>query len=609
MSKKIVDGISKKTTRKFYGRDFDAMRGDLARYASIYFADQIKDFSDASVGGLLLDMASSVGDTMSFYLDHQFGELNIDTAVETKNIEKLLITAGVKMRASAPAIVYVSFYIEVPVEKDINDNYVPNEDYLPTIQAGTQLKSNSGVIFELVDDLDFSKQINDEWIADFVVGDLDADGIPTTMIMKYVGLCVSGETTVKTIPVSGFEQFKQITIPQQDINEIVSVVDSSGNEYYEVEYLSQDVVFKEVQNKDYDYDVVSANLEIMPAPYRFTRELSRVSGHTTLTFGSGNASSLDNDFIPDPSEFSMPLYGKSNFAKISIDPSNMLSTSTLGMAPHNTTLFVKCRYGGGLSHNVRAKNIKTIEKLFIEYNRNSNASANLIIKTSLNVLNENEAVGGEDKPTLNQMRYEYKGHMNSQNRIVTKADLLSRVYTMPSNFGRVFRAGITKNSANPLATQLFIISRNKSKKLTHSSDTLKKNLETYLNQFRLISDAVDIMDAFVINVGVEYEIITDGITHKNIVVQQINNNIKAYFDIKKWQIDQPINKSDIHNIILNSAGVISLLDVKIVNKFGGNYSQASFDVDANTKNGFIVGPVGSIFEMLNPTDDIIGYVK
>ena len=609
MSKKIVNGISKKKLRNFYGRDFDAMRGDMLRYAGIYFSDQIKDFSDASVGGLLLDMAASVGDTMSFYLDHQFGELNIDTAVETKNVEKLLISAGVKMRAAAPAIVYTSFYIEVPAAKDINDNYIPDEDYLPIIQAGTQLKSNSGIVFELMDDIDFAKQVNDEWIADYVVGATNDDGIPLTMIMKSTGLCVSGKTNVESITIGAFSQFKQIEIAEHDINEIVSVFDSSGNEYYEVEYLSQDVVFKEVQNKDYDYDVVSANLEIMPAPYRFTRELSRITNKTTLTFGSGNASSLDNDFIPDPSEFSMPLYGKSNFPKISIDPSNMLSTSTLGMSPYNTTLFIKYRHGGGLRHNVRAKNIKTIEKLFIEYNRNSTSAANIAIKTSLNVLNDNEAVGGEDKPTLAQMRYEYRGHMNSQNRIVTKSDLLSRVYTMPSNFGRVFRAGITKNSANPLATQLFIISRNKSKKLTHSSDTLKKNLETYLNQFRLISDAVDIMDAFVINIGVEYEIVSDGILHKNIAIQQINNKIASYFDVKKWQIDQPINKSEIHNIILNSPGVVSLLEVNVVNKFGGDYSQSALDIDTNTKNNFIVGPVGSIFEMLNPNNDIIGHVK
>jgi len=609
MSKKIVDGISKKRMRSFFGRDFDAMRGDLIRYATIYFSDQIRDFSDASVGGLLLDMAASVGDTMSFYLDHQFGELNIDTAVETKNVEKLLQSAGVKLRAAAPAIVYVSFYIEVPAIKDINDNYVPDEDYLPIIQTGTQLKSNTDIIFELMDDLDFSKKINDEWKADFVVGEMNGDGIPITMIMKMTGLCVSGETKVKTIAAGPFKQFKRILIAEQDINEIVSVVDSSGNEYYEVEYLSQDVVFKEVQNKDYDYDVVSANLEIMPAPYRFTRELSRETGFTTLTFGSGNASSLDNDFIPDPSEFSMPLYGKSNFPKISIDPSNMLSTSTLGMAPHDTTLFIKYRFGGGLRHNVRPKNIKTIEKLFIEYNRNSNYSANLAIKTSLNVLNDEAAVGGEDKPSLSQMRYEYRGHMNSQNRIVTKNDLLSRVYTMPSNFGRVYRAGITKNSANPLATQLFIISRNKSKKLTHSSDNLKKNLETYLNQFRLISDAVDIMDAFVINIGVDYEIVSDGVLHKNIIIKQINSSIISYFDIKKWQIDQPINKSEVYNIILNSPGVVSLLDLTITNKFGGDYSQTSFDVETNTKNNFIVGPVGSIFELLNPNSDIIGHVK
>jgi hypothetical protein len=614
MSEKVIDDLIRKKTRKFYGRDFDTMRADLLRYASIYFSDQIRDFSDPSVGGLFLDMAAHVGDVMSFYLDHQFGELDINTAVETKNIEKLLNTAGVKMRSAAPAVVYVSFFIEVPTVKDtITNSDIPDENTLPIIQSGTILESNSGIKFELMEDVDFSEKISDEYTSDVSLVDADADADPPTAVFKKLGICVSGNTKTKKIAAGNFEQFKKITLDDQNINEIISIKDTDGNEYYEVEYLSQDVVFKEVQNKDYDYDVVSNNLELLPAPYRFIKNLSRVSGLTTITFGSGNASSLDGDYIPDPSEFALPLYGKTVFPKISIDPNNMLNTSTLGMSPHNTTLQIVYRHGGGLNNNVKAGTITALRTLNIQYNKNSDVVTNINIKNSLEIENEEEAKGGEDKPTLNQMRYEYKGHVNSQSRIVTKKDLLSRIYSMPSNFGRIFRAGITKNSSNPLATQLYIISRDKSGTLTKSSDTLIKNIEIYLNQYRLISDSIDILDAFVINVGFEYDIVTDGIINPSIAASQINNNIKSYFNIKQWQIDQPINLSHLQNLVLNSTGVVAVNSIKIVSKSGDgtsdNYSSFTFDVESNTHSQFIVGPVGSIFELKFPDTDIIGYVS
>lgn len=611
MQKKVVDELKTVKKRSFYGRDFDALRGDLVEYAKTYFPDSIQDFSDASVGGLFLDMAAHVGDVMSYYLDHQFNELDINTAVQTKNIEKLLKTAGIKNRSSAPSIVSVDFYLTVPAVKDINDYIVVDPEVLPIILTGTSIKSNSGIKFDLMEDLDFSKKIFDEYTHErFInVDDLDSDGNPNTYIIKMSGICVSGETKTKVISAGSFEQFKKLTIPDTDINEILRVKDSSGNEYYEVEYLSQDVVFKSVQNKAYDYDVVSDNLEIMPAPYRFTRELDRRSGLTTMTFGSGNAMTLDTDYIPDPSEFALPMYGKTIMGRQSIDPNNMLSTSTLGMSPYNTNLTVVYRTGGGLNHNVNALSIKTVEKLLIMYNRDSTSYKNFNMKTSLNVINPMSSRGGEDKPTINELRFEYSGHQNSQSRIVTKNDLLTRVYTLPTNFGRVFRAGLSTVTSNLFSTQLHIISRDAQGKLMSSSDSLKKNLEVYLNEYRLITDAIDILDATVVNIGIEYEIVTDGIVNKNLVVESINKKIKSLFDIKKWHIDMPINKTNIEILITTTDGVVSLNYCKLLNKSGPGYSNYIFDIDENTNGKFTVPPNGSIFELKIPNEDIAGYVK
>ena len=611
MQKKLLNELKSVKKRSFYGRDFDALRSDLVEYATTYFPDSIQDFSDASVGGLFLDMAAHVGDVMSFYLDHQFNELDINTAVQTKNIEKLLKTAGIKNRSSSPSIVNIDFYLTVPSAVDINGNIVVDPNVLPIILTGTSMMSNTGIKFELMEDLDFSRKIFDEYTHERFINtdDLDADLNPKSYIIKMTGICVSGETKTSVVAAGSFKQFKTIVISDSDINEILRIKDTAGNEYYEVDYLSQDVVFRSVQNKGYDYDVVSDNLEIIPAPYRFTRELDRISGQTELTFGSGNEMTLDTDYIPDPSEFALPMYGKTTLSRQSIDPNNMLSTSTLGMSPYNTNLTITYRKGGGLNHNVAATSIKTVEKLLFLYNRNSTSYINFGIRNSLSVLNTSSARGGEDKPTLNELRFEYKGHQNSQSRIVTKNDLLTRVYTLPTNFGRVFRAGLSNTTSNLFSTQLFIISRDSKGALIPSSDSLKKNLEVYLNQYRLITDAIDILDAFIINIGIEYEIVSDGIVNKNIIVENINKKIKSLFDIKKWHLDMPINKTNIEMLITATDGVVSLNYCTILNKTGTGYNSYNLDINKNTSGKFLVGPPGSIFELKSSKDDITGYVK
>jgi hypothetical protein len=598
-------------SRSYLNKDFDGFRSELLRYARTFFPDRINDFSEASLGGLLLDLASHIGDVNSFYLDHQFNELSVETAVESKNIERHIRAAGVKITGASPAVVDVMFYIEVPAELSGN-TYIPKSSALPIIQAGTKIKSNSGIIFELTEDINFTDtDANGDLLANYQLSSKNSNGTPASFILFTNGLCISGASTSQTFSIPNqFVPFRTITLSKENVTEISRVTDSEGNEYYEVDSLTQDVVFKGILNVDEDGTLVKENMEIVPAPYRYISEMSVQTGLTTLRFGSGQASSIDDDIIPDPSELSLPLYGKQTFSRFSIDPGQLLQTQTLGISPVNTTLTVAYRHGGGLSHNVAASTIKSVQTILISFPGNPTNIIASQVRASINILNESPASGGENAPTLDDLKLKVPSARNAQSRIVTREDLLSRVYTMPSNFGRVFRAGVRSNPNNPLATQLFVISRDVNSNLILSPDALKKNLRTYLNQFRLISDAIDILDTRVINMKVSFNIVVDPTANKSSVIQSVISSLRQYFDIKNFQIDQPIMTSDVMNIIINNVGVVSVVDLKFTNLRGTIqekiYSDASFNVSANTKKGIIIGPPGSIFEIKYPDFDIVG---
>jgi hypothetical protein len=598
-------------TRTYLNKDFDGFRNDLLRYAKTYFPDRINDFSEASLGGLLLELAAYVGDVNAFYLDHQFNELNVETAIESRNIESHVRTAGVDITGASPATVSVKFFIEVPAELS-SGVYRPQESALPQILRGTVLKANNGTSFELVEDLDFAaKSSSGQLIATVQVIATNSDGSPLSYILTMTGDTVSGTSTTETFRVPDrFVPFRKITLSQENVTEILSVRDTESNSYYEVSALTQDVVYRGILNRNEDDELVKENLELLPAPYRFTKNLSLQTGLTTLQFGAGQGSTIDDDIIPDPSELAVPLFGKKTFSRFSIDPGSLLQTQTLGISPVNTTITVEYRHGGGLSHNVVAESIRTISRLLIKFPGSPSSALATQIRASLDVKNENPASGGENAPTLDELRSKVVASRNAQSRIVTREDLLARVYTMPSNFGRIYRAGVRSNPNNPLSTQLFIISRDRNKNLIISPDSLKQNLRTYLNQFRLISDAIDILDTSIINIGLTFQVATDPSANKNTVVQGIIADLQSYFDIKNFQIDQPIAVSDVTNIIINSAGVVSLISLKFDNKRNNvlerEYSGISFDVDANTFKGLIIGPPGSIFEVKYPEFDIVG---
>lgn len=599
--------------RRYLNKDFDSLKADLLDYARIHFPDVLRDFSEASLGGLLLDFAAYTGDVQSFYLDHQFHELSIDTAVENVNIERIIRNAGVPIVGASPAVVTVTFLIEVPA---INTPREPDPEALPILHQGTVVRAQNGTQFELTEDLDFRERNNaGQLIADVSVGNRDTSNNPTTFILSLPGVCISGFRQTDSFSVGSFVPFRRYVLTKENVTEVISVRDSLGNEYYEVEHLTQDTVFRAIKNGADDSDLVNENIVPIPAPYRFITTTALESRLTTLTFGGGSAESTDDDIIPDPSEFAIPLYGKKTFSRFTINPGKLLQTTTLGVIAPNTTITIEYRYGGGLNHNIGRRQIRGFNSVVISFPENPPPATSQFVRQSLDAQNFQPASGGEDAPSVDELKLRVPAVKASQGRIVTKEDLLARVYTMPSNFGRVFRASIQPDPNNPLASRLFIISRDNNSRLITSPDSLKLNLQKFLNEYRLVSDAIDILDAQVINFQIEFSIVVNPTFNSSLVLQNVVNRLKEFFNIKNFEIDQPIVTAEIQNIIFNNLGVLTVNEINIKNITGTvgdsnprEYSNVQFDVGANTDRGIILGPPGSIFELRYKDFDIIGSV-
>lgn len=613
MTKKQV--LKQVRERKYLNKDFDSLKSDLLEYARTYFPNQIKDFSESSLGGLFLDFASYVGDVDSFYLDHQFHELDPTSAVEVENIERHLINAGVPIVGSAPAVVRNKFYIEVPCA---GNPAMPIPESLPIIVEGTVTRADNGTLFETIEDLNFAEtDESGKLLAQREIGKKNNQGEPITLILSREVDCISGFRNTETFTIGSFVPFLELTLGKENVTDIISVVDGKGNTYYEVEFLTQDTTFLAVPNRGADSNLVKNILVPTPAPYRFIKKTSLNTRLTSIVLGGGSAETMDDNIVPDPSEFALPMYGKKSVSRFTLNPGNMLRTSTLGMVSPNTVLHVTYRYGGGLGHNVPEDSIRDVVSLNISFPKSPPVAISQAVRASVDVRNERRASGGDDPPTIDALKARIPEVRASQGRIVSKEDLLARVYTLPANFGRVFRATTHPNPNNPLSANLFVISKDNNNNLIVAPDTLKRNLARYLNEYRLISDALDILDAQVINFKIHYSVVIDPemSDNNNTIIQNINKKLMNYFNISNFHIDQPLVISDVQNLIYNTPGIYSVDSVKVLNVYGdgGNgpdtlrtYSSTQYNFESNTDRGIIFGPPGSIFELKYPDYDIVG---
>lgn len=604
------EAIKSVRQRRFLNKEFDAFRQDLLDYARAHYSDKIVDFSEASMGGLLVDMPAYIGDSLSFYLDHQFSELDPETAVETENIERLLRRNGVDIVGASPAVVTLSIYVEVPAAS-VNGVVRPSPSALPIVEAGTVCTAENGVRFELVEDIDFTKVDADgNLVTEYQVGEVDGLGAPLTFSLQGRGLAVSGFSASESFTFNGFVPFRRVTLGNVNVTSVSSVTDSVGNTYHSVGNLAEDVIYKALPNSGYDSAEVSAVMKLMPAPYRFTSRVSLETRATTLVFGGGSADTLEDDAVPDPSLFALPLYGKTTFPRSILNPQQLLDTKTLGVAAADAVVTVTYRYGGGSSHNVEPNTVRVISSLSMRFPVTPSPQVASAVRASSSVRNRLKASGGLDAPTAAELTELIPLLRSAQSRIVTKPDLISRVYKMPADFGRVFRAAARATPDNPLSTQLYVICKDGDERLGFATDALKDNLRVFLNSYRMISDAIDIVDAPIVNLKISYEVSVELAPNKKTVLQLINTKLKKFFNVRNFHIDQPIVLSDIDNLIYNTNGVLSVNSVKVENLSGAvdgrAYSEVYHDIANATHRGIVLPPAGGIFEVKFSDEDIVG---
>lgn len=614
MAKNIKKQVQKQKDVSYSNRDFESLRNNLKSFVSTYYRDVLLDTSDASLAGMLIDVAAYVGDVTSFYLDHQFNENSIENAVETRNIERLVREAGVQIKGKAPALGFLDISLVIPSLLREGE-YIPDPNKIPKIKAESIFTARNGTKFYLPDDIDFAEVDSaGDLLASFSINQTSG-GNPVDFLLTRRALVISSKLKTKSVSIpDSFKPFRTIQIDDADATEIVRVVDSDGEEYYEVDSLTQSTVFARMPNNRLDSHLADERIKMVHAPRRFVATRSATTGQFTLLFGSGNEDVFDEDVIPDPSEHAIKLYGdKKSLNKITIDPNSFLGTQTLGISPRNTTLTINYRSGGGLSHNVGVSQVTTVTTLITEFPAGMGTTEATLIRASATCNNPKVIVGGEDEPSIESLRQIALLNTNSQNRVVSREDLLARVYSLPNNFGRIFRAAVRDNPNNPQAAQLFVLSRDSRKALITSSDTLKENLSKYLSKFRIISDAIDILDASIINIGVNYTVTIKQSATSSVVIASINSKLSDYFKTDNFQIDQPIRMGEIENLILNTPDVEAITSLSFVNKTGtivnNVYSSYSYDPARHIDRGYLFPPIGGMFELKYPNDDIIGRIS
>lgn len=608
----------KKRNIKYLNRDFESFKRDLIEYLRVYFPDTIADFNESSVGMMFTEIPAFIGDNLSFYLDKRVGESFTETAREAKMLLKHARQLGFKPFGKTSAVGVIDCYLKVPAIT-INQNIVPDMRYAGIISRGAKLKSKTGKTYETLIDADFSTVWDGSGVPSpllVTVADRDATTKqPKTFVLKKTGIDIkAGETKTTTFSIGAYKAFQKLTFADDDVLEILSIIDSERNIWYEVDYLAQDTIFDGVPNVGADATDVPYVLKLRSVPYRFVSEYNIATNKTSMVFGTGDAQAFDGELIPDLGDLALPLYGKTTFTDFTIDPQNFLKTRTLGLAPTNTQLNCSYRVGGGVDTNAGTGEINSVASSVFEIGDSTLDSAIIRdVGNSFSVLNSSPIRGGRDALTLDELRQLIPASFSAQSRVVTTPDFIVRALSMPSRYGSVFRANAKVNSLNNNAVELIVLSRDAAGNVTLAPSDLKNNLKTYLSRFRMMTDAIEILDGAIINISVNFSVLTNPDYNKTEVLANCIDALQDFFKVDTWQLNQPINLTDIYTTLAAIPGVLSVIDVNIINRVGNfegrSYSNTSFNVKKNTRNGIVYGMENAIFSVQYPTRDIAGVAR
>ena len=598
--------MSKQTNKrppvKFTSRDFQSIKRDLVNYAKIYYPDSYKDFNEASFGSLLFDMIAYVGDMLSFYVDYQANESFLDSAIEEDNVIKIAKQLGYKFPGSSSSTGTCAFYIEVPTEGDVAGSE-PSADNLPILKKGTVVTSDGGVNFILNEDIDFSREDIQK-----TIGETDTKK-PTTYAYKGYGEVVSGQVGTEIVSITAYEKFKEVSLDGDNISEIISVTDVNGNEYYEVDYLSQNIIFESIKNINQD-STEDAPYILRPrlVPRRFITEF-QPDGKTNIKFGFGSEKSLEDNEFPDPSTAVLKKYAKIYFSDDTFDPNVLLETDKFGIVPPPGNLFVTYRKNTADNVNAPANSINGVSSPLIAY-KNSNVPTsvkNKVVET-LEVNNEEPILGQVAFPSIEEIRTRALDTFSTQNRAVTANDYVNIVYRMPSKFGAIKRANVVQDRDSfKRNLNIYAVSENFKGHLAQTPLKVKENLKRWLAHYRMINDTVDILDGKIVTIGIEFEAIVKLNSNTTTVLNKAINTIIDNYS-NKFFFGRPFFISDIYRLLNDIPEIVDTKNILIVNKTESPWSGVSYDVNANLSSDgrFLHVPNDTILEIRFPDTDIVG---
>ncbi len=618
---------------KYLNKDYTDFKAALIEYAKAYYPTVYNDFTTASPGSMFIEMASYVGDVLSFYLDNQIQETFLQYAKQPSNVYALAYMLGYKPKLTSAATVDLDVYQLLPSKENSPGSgvYVPDYDYSLTIEDGMQINGNTGLTtnFYVPQSINFTVSSSTS-PTEVTVYSTDGFGNPQYYLLKKTTQALSGTLKTATFTFTEPVKFSTVTITDSDVIQVISVVDSDNNTWYEVPYLAQDTILESVANLEgavpeyrNDTEQVPYFLQVRKVPRRFVSRITTDS-KVELQFGPGINLVADEAVIPNPNKAGIGLLDGLTKLNTAYDPTNFTTTYTYGLAPSNTTLTVTYLVGGGASANVPANSLNSITTLNSNFYVGVPTDNNLaqIIQNSVSVNNPLPAAGGGDGDTVEEIKLNTLLQYPTQLRAVTQQDYIAHAYSMPSQFGKIAKAYITKDSAvfknilqeqpgviDPYTATIYVLGYDADGNLDQPLLSLKENLKTYLTQYRMLTDTIYIRDAFIVNIGVNFEVVLRPNYAGREVIAEAITKLKAYFDIQRWEINQPLILSDIYNVIDQVQGVQTVRNVEIVNKYEGDYSPYAYDISSATLNGVVYPSLDpSIFEVKFPDRDIKGKV-
>lgn len=611
------------TDVKYLNKDFSSFKSDLIEYAKSYYPTVYNDFTQASPGSMFIEMAAYVGDVLSFYLDNQLQETFLQYAKQKGNLYSMAYMLGYRPKTTSAAIADLEVYQQVPSANDAG-TIVPDFTYAVTIAEGMQVRSNvnSSNFFYVPNKVDFtvSSSLDPTTVSTYTV---DSFGVPTSFLLKKNTQAISGQVKTQQFNFGSAERFITINLQDTDIINILKVQDSEGNLWYEVPYLAQDYILNPVTNTAANYpefyqssNQVPYMIQKLNVPRRFTTRY-QADGTMNIEFGAGINQVADTSVIPNPNGVGVGLTTGLTQLNTAFDPTNFVSTQTYGLAPQNTTLTFTYLVGGGASANVLSNELTFITSKTV-------TAADDSFQNTIVTNNINPASGGGDGDSDVELKLNIQAEFSSQLRAVTQEDYLARCLSMPSKFGKIAKAYITRDDAtfnnylladnsqiDQLLVSLYVLGLDVNGNLGTPSMALMTNLKNYISDFRMLTDAINIKSAYIINIGCDFDIVIRPNYTSQDVLARCLLSLQNYFDIDNWQINQPIILGDVYSLLDQVEGVQTVKNVSIVNKSGeaNNYSKYSYDIPAATLNNVIYPSLDpSIFEVKFPQTDIKGRV-